>query len=366
MTKKLSMRKPTVQRETAVSSAPEEPRPTAAEILHMDTSDVTRAPSSPHQQSRFNAVRARTIQQIFARQLVVEVPVELIEDAVGSDRSDKWRDHEDLKSLMRNIEQEGQKTPVDLRVLDEDWVPSGRDLQDIDEADNVRFAVQAGRRRIEACRLLGIKVKAFLSHGDPYADLRVRFFENTQRKDLSALDYYRSIGQLAAEMRRRTPEITNIQIGEQLGVNRTYVTIGERAERHAKTVAEMYPEDGGHSLTHEALRNILAELEKPQPLAEGSPESGETAVSSPSSRNPQTDEFEIGRQQEARPTSPTAHTGSRRTPPTRTVRFTGYTCKLETIRSGANITLRGGAVRPETMDRIAEAIEQIMREDGND
>jgi ParB-like chromosome segregation protein Spo0J len=85
--------------------------------------------------------------------------------------------------------------------------------------------IQSGRRRLEACRALGLPVLAIVStaEGDQgLADLEERFHENTMRRDLNGFEELISIGLLAESLR----ELTQSEIADRLSVSQGDVSLG--------------------------------------------------------------------------------------------------------------------------------------------
>lgn len=166
-----------------------------------------------------------TYQGILEGVVPVTVPVDQIIDDMGSDRfePEAGDDTESLESLIDNIRQRGLRTPLRVRPKNPDWRPSPTAPRDM--GDNV-FLLQSGRRRLAACRHLGVDPIVFLSFADPQDavldDLHERFFENATRKNLTAVEKLYSIGLIA----ERTAETTQAQIAEMLGTSAAQVSRG--------------------------------------------------------------------------------------------------------------------------------------------
>ncbi|ANT63079.1 hypothetical protein AYJ57_21650 (plasmid) [Salipiger sp. CCB-MM3] len=351
---KLSRKKPTAAPVTAVTADAE-----TAPLQHQEAeaSNLHEQPSGQHDAMRMNAIRRKTLDQIFSRQQTVEVPVSLIEDEVGTDRSHDWQNDPEIEALAYNIQKEGQMTPVELRVSDPNWVPrAGRyEVRDIQDDEDVKFLVQAGRRRIEACRRLGIKVVAFLNAGELYDDLRKRFFENSMRQDLTPIDFLRSVGGLAKEMQQRTEGVSGETIAKELGVNRQYVVNGLKV-LSLETEINTLPNQG-RDLTHTALRKLLPQLTSGEPVeavtavtAEDSP----TAIAH--------DDIEIGQEQDTREVKDHRSRSVSAPPIRQTRRFAGYQCHMDSLKTGADLKIRGGKISDETLQKIGAAIEDILRD----
>lgn len=352
---KLSRKKPSAAPVTTVTAEIE----TAPQSQEAEVTNLHEQPSGQHDAMRMNAIRRKTLDQIFSRQQTVEVPVSLIEDEVGTDRSHDWQNDPEIEALAYNIQKEGQMTPVELRVSDPKWVPSvGRyEVRDIQEDEDIKFLVQAGRRRIEACRRLGIKVVAFLNAGDLYDDLRKRFFENSMRQDLTPIDFLRSVGGLAKEMQQRTEGVSGETIAKELGVNRQYVVNGLKVLNLDSEINAL--PNQGRDLTHTALRKILPQLSSGEPI---------DAVTTVTGQEPPSDvahdDVVIGQETPARnqPAAKPAQRSPATQPVRQTRRFAGYQCHMDSLKSGADVKIRGGKINDETLEKIGAAIEEILRE----
>jgi ParB/RepB/Spo0J family partition protein len=157
--------------------------------------------------------------------------VDRIEDEIGSDRlaPRQGAETESLDALIANIRDRGLRTPLRVRPRDPGWRP------DPDHPRNTGdqlFVLQSGRRRLAACRELGIDPVAFLSFVAPDAqrldDLQERFFENATRKNLSTVEKLYSIGLIA----RETPGITQAQIADFIGTSVAQVSRGLAVVTH--------------------------------------------------------------------------------------------------------------------------------------
>jgi ParB family chromosome partitioning protein len=144
-----------------------------------------------------------------------------ISDVAGSDRIGDWQSDEAFSALKANIARRGQTQPIRVRPVQMDWQPDAETPLQTD----AKFAVQSGRRRVEACRQLGLPVLAILSTdaGDAaLADLEERFHENTMRKDLSGFEELLSVGLLAESL----SDLTQEEVAERLSVSQGDVSLG--------------------------------------------------------------------------------------------------------------------------------------------
>ena len=77
----------------------------------------------------------------------------------------------EIAGLKASISRSGQRVPILVRPRDGD-----------------RYSLIYGRRRLEACRELGIKVRAIVTEMDGDQALRDQLLENQERRDLSFID----------------------------------------------------------------------------------------------------------------------------------------------------------------------------------
>ena len=77
----------------------------------------------------------------------------------------------DTEGLKASIAAHGQRVPILVRPLEGD-----------------RYSLIYGRRRLEACRGLGIKVRAIVTETDGDQALRDQLLENQERRDLSFIE----------------------------------------------------------------------------------------------------------------------------------------------------------------------------------
>jgi len=163
--------------------------------------------------------------------VVIKLDPDQIEDSVGSDRVTKWEQDEDFAVLVANIRRRGQKQPIRVRPVEKNWEP--------DPANPLitkdKFYIQSGRRRLAACKKIGIEVEAIIATeaGDlALADLEERFHENTMRKALNGFEELISIGLLAESLK----ELTQVEIAERLGVAQGDVSLGVGCLEYRKAI----------------------------------------------------------------------------------------------------------------------------------
>ena len=166
------------------------------------------------------------VEGILNGDIPLEIPVDQIEDELGTDRileaPDDEGNTESFESLVENIRARGLRVPLRVRPKDPEWKPSEENPRDVGEAS---FVLQSGRRRLAACKKVGITPIAFVSleEGDSrFNDLQERFFENAVRKNLSLIEKLYSIGLLAQDLDNMSQE----KIADALGVGQAYVSRG--------------------------------------------------------------------------------------------------------------------------------------------
>jgi ParB-like chromosome segregation protein Spo0J len=194
---------------------------------------------------------------VLAGTLPIPVPAEQIDDLVGSDRvaSGDAAEDPEFQLLVENIRSRGLRTPLRLRPLDPDWRPDPEDPRNV---DGQRFALQSGRRRLAACRQLGIVPFAYLSfepggQGE-LSDLHERYFENVVRKDLKPLEKFYSIGLIAAQM----PEMPQTSLAGILGVPQANISRGVRVLKHFEALRGVLDADAGWSDIDRAMKRLAA------------------------------------------------------------------------------------------------------------
>lgn len=153
--------------------------------------------------------------------VALSLDVAQITDPTGSDRVGDWHDDEAFEALKANIARRGQTQPIRVRPVEKSWQPN----EETPLKTDASFVVQSGRRRIEACRQLGLPVLAILStdQGDAaLADLEERFHENTMRKDLNGFEELLSVGLLAESL----SDLTQEEVAARLSVTQGDVSLG--------------------------------------------------------------------------------------------------------------------------------------------
>ena len=178
-----------------------------------------------------DAARVSVDQRFQAGELLLRLSPDQVTDEIGSDRLLERGTDEQFNDLCASIEARGQNLPIRIRPATADWHPdaAGR------AKPGDQFLVIAGRRRLLACKLLGIDVLAIVTAvTGGIGDLIERFEENTNRADLTGFERYQSIGQIALAL----PDKSQQAIADLIRVNRADVSIGVSVYELRKELVE--------------------------------------------------------------------------------------------------------------------------------
>lgn len=140
--------------------------------------------------SELNRLRAERDSALSSGQMLVEINPDLIQDALPRDRLDTAFSDADFKTLKDSIEKDGQLIPVTVR-----------------NAEGGKFEIAAGRRRLEACRQLGISVLARVQNLDDTEMLQLQYDENEQRADITTFERGRWYQAVQKQFSLSTPEL---------------------------------------------------------------------------------------------------------------------------------------------------------------
>jgi len=113
----------------------------------------------------------------------------------------------EIAGLKASISRSGQRVPILVRPLDGD-----------------RYSLIYGRRRLEACRELGIKVRAIVTEMDGDQALRDQLLENQERRDLSFIERALVASALLNGDHLGEPERTNKGVAEVLNLTEAGVS----------------------------------------------------------------------------------------------------------------------------------------------
>lgn len=181
---------------------------------------------------RLKDTRENIAQGVLSGTLALELEPSQIRDEAGSDRLSEWRKEPEFQALVDNIKRRGQTQPIRVRPVKADWHPQ----PDVPLQTADPFIIQSGRRRLAACQMLGLKVKAVVStdRGDQaLADLEERFHENTMRKNLSGFEELLSVGLIADAL----GDLSQSEIAQRLSVSQNDVSLGRSCvEMHDQIV----------------------------------------------------------------------------------------------------------------------------------
>lgn len=207
---------------------------------------------------RIEDAHGTLVQGILSGTVALELDPAQIKDAVGSDRVAGWQKDEDFQQLVANIKRRGQTQPIRVRPSGDEWVPN--DDNPLKTKDS--FEIQSGRRRLEACRVLGQPVRAIIATKEAdalQADLEERFHENTMRRALNGFEELLSIGALATGLQH----LTQVEIAERLGVPQGDVSLGLACLEHRDAIIA---EVDVAATPKRQYRSILPKIKRGEPL----------------------------------------------------------------------------------------------------
>ena len=113
----------------------------------------------------------------------------------------------DIESLKSSIARNGQRVPILVRPL-----------------EGARYSLIYGRRRLETCRALGIKVRAIVTEVERDQALRDQLLENQERRDLSFIERAMVARALLEGDHLSEAERTNKGVAEVLGLSEAAVS----------------------------------------------------------------------------------------------------------------------------------------------
>lgn len=180
--------------------------------------------------------------------VALELSPEQIIDEVDSDRiASDWRTDDSFLFLLNDIKRRGLQQPIRVRPVGLDWKPNPTHPT-LAEGE---FAIQSGRRRLEAIRQINdrskgeegfepLKVPAFIStdiSDAELADLEERWLENSVRSDLSGFEQLISIGILAEKFESKS-EMKQAEIADRLSVSQPDVSLGRAVLEYRAIIEE--------------------------------------------------------------------------------------------------------------------------------
>ena len=117
------------------------------------------------------------------------------------------------------------------------------------------FEIASGRRRLEACRRLGIQVLARIRRLDQDAMLGIQFSENERRQDISAIERARWLAQVKEKFGKQVQ-----QLADDYHLDRTTVSLYLRLARLPQGIIERLVD--ARALPMLKARRLMAALEQ--------------------------------------------------------------------------------------------------------
>lgn len=140
--------------------------------------------------SELERLRSERDLALASGQILVEIEPDRIRDALPRDRLAAAFSDASFEDLKHSIQSDGQFIPVAVRKT----------------ADGA-FEIAAGRRRLEACRQLGIPVLARVQELDDVEMLQLQFEENEQRSDITSFERAKWYEAVQEQFTLSTPEL---------------------------------------------------------------------------------------------------------------------------------------------------------------
>ena len=140
-------------------------------------------------------------------EIVFALAPDRVFDRLPADRDQRAFTDESFRSLVASIDRNGQDQPILVRRA-----AGGDDPESRNQEAGV-FEIAAGRRRLAACKVLGIPV---LARVKPLSDadmLDIQWRENAEREDISLFERCRWVARLSDEL-----DLSTARLGEILGV----------------------------------------------------------------------------------------------------------------------------------------------------
>jgi len=171
-------------------------------------------------------LQAERIENLLSGNLVIELDPEQVDDVIGSDRRDGWMTDEAFEVLKASIRENGQDVPIQVTPADVSWTPTFSEADGL-EFGSVSFEIVSGRRRLEAARELGFKVRAICVRSDDDAaldELHRRFRENVERQNLTLVEELLAIGEMFSHEKTSARKITGRSLAKLLNVAESKVS----------------------------------------------------------------------------------------------------------------------------------------------
>jgi len=210
--------------------------------------------------SELTKLQRERIEKLMSGDLVIELDPSQVTDEIGSDRNADWISDETFDQLKESLAQHGQDVPIQVQVVNPQWKPEFDETTGLNLKD-VEFRVIGGRRRLEALKQLGLKVRAVCVPADPsvgFDQLHRRYRENAERENLSLFDELMSIGELFSHEKTFGEKMTGRALAKRLGVSEPKVSKGRALfDNYARISKEI---ENPHALTLHQLDALIPAL----------------------------------------------------------------------------------------------------------
>jgi ParB family chromosome partitioning protein len=160
-----------------------------------------------------------------------------IVDALPADRLPGAFADDSFAELLEDIKVNGQHDAITVRRTE------------------IGFEIASGRRRLEACRRLGLQVLARIRPLDQEAMLGIQFSENERRQDISAIERARWLAQVKEKFGKQVQ-----QLADDYHLDRTTVSLYLRLARIPQEIIERLVD--ARALPMLKARRLMAALEQ--------------------------------------------------------------------------------------------------------
>jgi ParB family transcriptional regulator, chromosome partitioning protein len=158
-------------------------------------------------------------------------------DVLPADRLPKAFMDESFSELLADMKANGQHDAITVRRTE------------------FGFEIASGRRRLEACKRLGIHVLARIRPLDQEAMLGIQFSENERRQDISAIERARWLAQVKEKFGKQVQ-----QLADDYNLDRTTVSLYLRLARIPQEIIERLVD--ARALPMLKARRLMAALEQ--------------------------------------------------------------------------------------------------------
>ncbi len=214
--------------------------------------------------SLLQAERIQVVERIMSGRQELRIDPLQIQDVIGTDRREDWRDQGAFQKLRDSIEKNGQDTPIHVWPADPDWRPDQREPENV---EGVMFQLIVGRRRHAILEALERPVRALLvpqsqrgSQEERFEALFMRFRENEERENLSAFERLASIGEMFERLREASPDgkLTATDFAKRVGVHNSVVSRGRAVFASRDEI--LHACKNVFDLSHRDLEKALSDL----------------------------------------------------------------------------------------------------------